>query len=58
MICLGGALLLLRGHIEGTEEGFLMFGTLITMLGIGFALSAVVSYYLSKSFGLINGSRE
>jgi hypothetical protein len=57
MICFGGALLLLRGHISGTEEGFLLFGTLITMLGIGFALSAAVAYYLSKSFGLINGNR-
>jgi hypothetical protein len=57
MICVGLALLFLRGHISGTEEGFLLFGTLITVLGVGFGLSAAVSYYLSKSFGLINGSR-
>ncbi len=57
MISLGVALLFLRGRISGTQEGFLMFGTLSTALGIGFALSAAVSYYLSKSFGLINGGR-
>ena len=57
MICLGAAFLFLRGRITGTEEGFLVFGTLATMLGIGFGLSAMASYYLSKSFGLLNGGR-
>ncbi|SPF48239.1 membrane hypothetical protein [Candidatus Sulfotelmatobacter kueseliae] len=57
MIFLGLAFLFLRGRISGTEEGFLVFGTLSTMLGVGFALSAVASYYLSKSFGLLNGGR-
>jgi hypothetical protein len=55
MICLGAAFLFLRGRISGTEEGFLVLGTLATMLGIGFGLSAIASYYLSKSFGLLNG---
>ena len=57
MICLGAAFLFLRGRITGTEEGFLVFGTLATMLGIGFGLSAIASYYLSRSFGLLNGGR-
>jgi hypothetical protein len=57
MISLGAAFLFLRGRISGTEEGFLVFGTLSTMLGIGFGLSAVASYYLSKSLGLLNGGR-
>ena len=57
MICLGVAVLFLRGRITGTEEGFLVFGTLATMLGAGFGLSAVAAYYLSKSFGLLNGGR-
>ena len=57
MICLGVAFLFLRGRITGTEEGFLVFGTLATMLGAGFGLSAVAAYYLSKSFGLLNGGR-
>ena len=58
MISVGAAFLLLRGRVSGTEEGFLVFGTLATMLGIGFGLSAVASYYMSKSFGLLNGSRS
>lgn len=57
MICLGAAFLVLRGRITGTEEGFLVVGTVATMLGIGFGLSAVASYYLSKSFGLLDGGR-
>jgi hypothetical protein len=57
MICLGAAFLFLRGRITGTEEGFLVLGTLAAMLGVGFGLSAIASYYLSKSFGLLNGGR-
>ena len=57
MISLGAAFLFLRGRIPGTQDGFLLFGTLSTMMGIGFGLSAVASYYLSKSFGLLNGGR-
>src|SRR5215831_15419016 len=57
LISLGAGFLFLRGRISGAEEGFLLLGTLSTMLGIGFALSAVASYYMSKSFGLLNGSR-
>lgn len=57
MISLGIALLLLRGRVAGAEEGFLAFGTIITVLGIGFAVSSAASYYLSKAFGLLNGSR-
>jgi len=57
MISLGAGFLFLRGRIAGTEEGFLVIGTLATMLGIGFGLSAMAAYYLSKSFGLLNGGR-
>jgi len=56
MMCVGLALLFLRGRVAGTEEGLLVFGTLITVLGVGFGLSAAASYYLSKSFGLLNGN--
>lgn len=57
MMALGFALLLLRNRVSGAEEGFLVFGTIITVLGIGFAVSSAASYYLSKAFGLLNGSR-
>jgi len=57
MMALGFALLLLRNRVSGAEEGFVVFGTIITVLGIGFAISSAASYYLSKAFGLLNGSR-
>jgi hypothetical protein len=57
MICVGLALLFLRGRVSGPEEGFLVIGTLITVLGVAFGLAAAASYYLSKSFGLLNVNR-
>jgi hypothetical protein len=57
MVSLGVALLFLRGRVSGAEEGFLVFGTLITVLGVGFGLSSAASYYLSRSFGLLDRSR-
>lgn len=57
MVSLGVALLFLRGRVTGADEGFLVFGTLFTVLGIGFALSSAASYFLSKSFGLLNSTR-
>lgn len=51
MVSLGMAFLFLRNRVSGAEEGFLVFGTLITVMGIGFGLASAVSYYLSKSFG-------
>jgi hypothetical protein len=57
MVSLGVALLFLRNRVSGAEQGFLVSGTLITVLGIGFGLSSAASYYLSKSFGLLNGNR-
>jgi len=53
MIPLGLGFLFLRGRVAGTEEGFLVFGTLILSLGSGFILAAAVSYTLSKSLGLL-----
>ena len=57
MVSLGVALLFLRGRVPEAEEGFLVFGTLITVLGAGFGLSSAASYFLSKSFGLLNSRR-
>jgi len=56
MTLLGFALLFLRSRVSGAEEGFLVFGTILTVLGIGFGISSAASYYLSKAFGLLNGS--
>ncbi|HVB57715.1 MAG TPA: hypothetical protein VNE63_15000 [Candidatus Acidoferrales bacterium] len=52
----GAALLFLRGKVSGADEGFLAFGTVFVALGVGFASSACISYFLSKSFGLLKGS--
>jgi hypothetical protein len=57
MISLGAALLFLRGRVSEGDEIFLVFGTLITLLGVGFGVSSAASYYLSKSFGLLHGSK-
>ena len=58
LILLALALLFLRGRVSGAEEGFLVFGTITLSLGVGFGLSAALSYYLSKSFGLLSESTE
>jgi hypothetical protein len=52
----GASLLLLRNHVSSGGEGFVVSGTLFCALGVGFAFSAATSYYLSKSFGLLNGA--
>ncbi len=53
---LGAALLILRYQISNADEGFAILGTLSSALGVGFVLSAVASYFLSKSLGLLNGA--
>lgn len=53
LILLSFAFLFLRGRVAGAEEGFLVFGTVTLSLGVGFGLAAALSYYLSKSFGLL-----
>ena len=58
LVLLSFAFLFLRGRVAGAEEGFLVFGTLTLSLGVGFGLSAAISYYLSKSFGLLTESTE
>jgi len=56
LILLGLALLFLRGRVSGGEEGFLVSGTIILSLGVGFGLSAALSFFLSKSLGLLSES--
>ena len=54
LVLLGVGLLLLRGRVSGGDEGFLVSGTITLSLGVGFGLSSALSYFLSKSFGLLN----
>jgi len=58
LILLALALLFVRGRVSGGEEGFLVLGSVILSLGVGFGGSAALSYYLSKSFGLLTGRAE
>jgi hypothetical protein len=58
LVLLSFAFLFLRSRVSGAEEGFLVFGTIAFSLGIGFGLSAALSYYMSKSFGLLSESTE
>jgi hypothetical protein len=54
LVLLSFGFLFLRGRVGGAGEGFLVFGTVTLCLGVGFGLSAALSYYLSKSFGLLS----
>jgi hypothetical protein len=52
----GGACLVVRNMVTDGFEGFSVFGVFGAALGIGFLVSAVVAYILSKSWGVINGN--
>ena len=54
----GMTLMLLRGRIAGGEDAFLGFGAVTLALGIGFLISACISYALSKSAGLLRTSSQ
>jgi hypothetical protein len=52
-IFFGAGLLRLHAWNIG-DEGALVFGTLALALGLGFGVAAAVSYFLSRSFGLLS----
>ena len=56
----GSGMLWLRGHVSTPQgsEGFTVLGTLLIALGLGFGFSAAASYYLSRSFGLLDGTHS
>jgi hypothetical protein len=52
---LGAGILFLRGRVSAdADTGFLVFGTLVFTLGIGFLVSGGVSYVLARYFGLLD----
>ncbi len=55
LFLLGVGFLFLRGRMPdpGASQGVLVLGTLAVMVGLGFILSAVASYALSKHLGLL-----
>jgi hypothetical protein len=54
----GMTLMLLRGRIAGGEDALLGFGAVTLALGIGFLISASISYALSKSAGLLRTTSQ
>jgi len=55
----GLAMLWLRGHVSAQgAEGCTVFGALSIAVGLGFGFSAAASYYLSRSFGLLNQTQS
>lgn len=68
LFLLGLALLLIRATLPHaafiseveqvqTAESFLVIGVLLLALGAGFLVSAAASYWLSKSWGLLDGTQ-
>ncbi len=49
----GAGLLFLQDRVPGGAVGFLVFGVLALAVGAGFLFSGLISYILSKSFGLL-----
>ncbi len=59
LFCFGSAMLWLRGHVSAQNtDGFTILGALAIAVGLGFGFSAAASYFLSRSFGLLNGSHS
>ena len=60
LFCFGSAMLWLRGHVSTPQsaDGFTVLGALAIALGRGFGFSAAASYFLSRSWGLLNGSHS
>ena len=59
LFCFGVAMFWLRGHVSTSNtDGFTVFGALSIAVGLGFGFSAAASYLLSRSFGLLDGTRS
>ena len=58
LVCVSIALLFLGVSYADVAEGFKVLGGLGLALGIGFLISAGLSYRLSKSFGLLDRERS
>jgi hypothetical protein len=59
LLLVGLGLIALKGEMAATDAPpLLVFGTLGLTLGIGFILSALASYGLTKHLGLINGAGQ
>ncbi len=52
----GGAFTALRGYAGKEDEAMMFLGVLLLFLGFAFLISAAATYWLSKKWGLIDGS--
>jgi hypothetical protein len=57
LIVFGAALLLLHGTRVIPDQAAIVMGTLPIALGLGLGIAAAATYFLSRSFGLLNNSR-
>jgi hypothetical protein len=57
LIIFGGAFLLLHANHVITDDGAVVMGTLSIALGVGLGIAAAATYFLSRSFGLLNSGR-
>ncbi len=60
LVSFGAALLLMRNTIAdpSAQEGFVVFGGLALALGFGFLVASLLSYVLSKNWGLLEGAQH
>ena len=58
LVCVSIAFLLIGANVADVAEGFKITGALGLALGIGFLISAGLSYRLSKKFGLLDSERS
>jgi hypothetical protein len=58
LVCVSVAFLILGANFPDVAEGFKVAGSLGLALGIGFLISAGLSYRLSKNFGLFDRERS
>ena len=58
LVCISIAFLILGANFPDVSEGFKVVGSLGLALGIGFLISAGLSYRLSKNFGLFDRERS
>jgi hypothetical protein len=58
LVIFGGALLLLHTNHVILDDGAIVMGTLAIALGVGLGIAAAATYFLSRSFGLLNSSHS
>ena len=58
LVCVSIAFLIIGVNFPDVAEGFKVVGALGLALGIGFLISAGISYRLSKNFGLFDRERS